>query len=216
MRRDSGRKNIEQALASKEPARQRSVVATGDIGKTPGLDNPSAFNIVEQIGNHSERFEANLAPPDFERGVDRLRNKGPALRAGDPPAAAQATSPVLRWLLRRLPGGGRPRAADLRAPDASVMLPLSPPEGEKVRTSCCGRNKVSLQEPCLDRLRRRGAPCSPRTVCFGFCSALSGDRRPLERDRDARGHRISGLRRSRKVLRLAAPDRGAVLDSLRP
>ncbi|MCX7962284.1 MAG: amino acid ABC transporter substrate-binding protein [Burkholderiales bacterium] len=74
-------KNIDQALASKDPAVQRFVGATGDIGKMLGLDNRWAFNIVKQVGNYGESFEANLAPLGFERGLNQLWNKGGLLYA---------------------------------------------------------------------------------------------------------------------------------------
>jgi len=74
-------KNIEQALASRDPAVQRFVGATGDIGKMLGLDNRWAFNIVRQVGNYGESFEANLAPLGFERGLNQLWTRGGILYA---------------------------------------------------------------------------------------------------------------------------------------
>ena len=74
-------KTIDQALASKDPAVQRFVGATGDMGKMLGLDNRWAFNIVKQVGNYGESFEANLAPLGFERGLNQLWTKGGILYA---------------------------------------------------------------------------------------------------------------------------------------
>jgi general L-amino acid transport system substrate-binding protein len=74
-------KTIDQALASKDPAVQRFVGATGDIGKMLGLDNRWAFNIVKQVGNYGESFAANLAPLGFERGLNQLWTKGGILYA---------------------------------------------------------------------------------------------------------------------------------------
>jgi general L-amino acid transport system substrate-binding protein len=74
-------KTIDQALASKDPAVQRFVGATGDMGKMLGLDNRWAFNIVKQVGNYGESFEANLAPLGFERGMNQLWTKGGILYA---------------------------------------------------------------------------------------------------------------------------------------
>ena len=62
-------KNIEQQAGSANPSIQRFVGATGDIGKMMGLDNRWAFNIVKQVGNYGESFEANLKPLGFERGL---------------------------------------------------------------------------------------------------------------------------------------------------
>ena len=69
-------RNIDQALASKDPAVQRFVGATGDIGKMLGLDSRWAFNIVKQVGNYGESFDANLKPLGFDRGINNLWTKG--------------------------------------------------------------------------------------------------------------------------------------------
>ena len=74
-------KNIDQQAASKDPAVQRFIGATGDVGKMLGLDNRWAFNIVKQVGNYGESFEANLTPLGFDRGLNRLWNKGGILYA---------------------------------------------------------------------------------------------------------------------------------------
>jgi general L-amino acid transport system substrate-binding protein len=74
-------KTIDQALASKDPAVQRFVGATGDVGKMLGVDNRWAFNIVKQVGNYGESFEANLTPLGFERGLNQLWTKGGILYA---------------------------------------------------------------------------------------------------------------------------------------
>jgi general L-amino acid transport system substrate-binding protein len=69
-------KNIDQALSSKDPGVQRFVGANGDLGKMLGLDNKWAFNIVKQVGNYGESFEANLKPLGFERGQNALWKNG--------------------------------------------------------------------------------------------------------------------------------------------
>ena len=69
-------KNIEQKAKSTNPAIQRFVGATGDIGRMLGIDNRWAFNIVKQVGNYAESYEANLKPLGFERGLNRLWNQG--------------------------------------------------------------------------------------------------------------------------------------------
>lgn len=71
-----GSKSIDQALASKDPAVQRFVGASGDIGKMLGLDNRWAFNIVKQVGNYGESFDVNLKPLGFDRGINRLWTQG--------------------------------------------------------------------------------------------------------------------------------------------
>ena len=69
-------KNIEQALSSKDPAVQRFVGASGDLGRMLGLDNKWAYNIVRQVGNYGESFDANLKPLGFERGQNALWKDG--------------------------------------------------------------------------------------------------------------------------------------------
>ena len=61
---------------SANPSIQRFVGATGDIGKMLGIDNKWALNIVKQVGNYGESFDANLKPLGFERGLNRLWNQG--------------------------------------------------------------------------------------------------------------------------------------------
>jgi general L-amino acid transport system substrate-binding protein len=69
-------KNIEKEAKSPNPSIQRFVGTSGDIGKMLGLDNRWAFNIVRQVGNYAESFDANLKPLGFERGLNRLWNQG--------------------------------------------------------------------------------------------------------------------------------------------
>jgi general L-amino acid transport system substrate-binding protein len=69
-------KNIDQQAASTNPSIQRFVGSTGDIGKMLGLDAKWAHNVVKQVGNYAESFEANLTPLGFERGLNRLWNQG--------------------------------------------------------------------------------------------------------------------------------------------
>ena len=69
-------KNIEQQAKGGNPSIQRFVGASGELGKMLGLDNRWAFNIVKQVGNYGESFDANLKPLGFERGLNRLWNQG--------------------------------------------------------------------------------------------------------------------------------------------
>ena len=69
-------KNVEQHLSSTNPGIQRFVGATGDIGKMLGLDNRWAVNIVKQVGNYGESFDANLKPLGFDRGLNKLWTQG--------------------------------------------------------------------------------------------------------------------------------------------
>ena len=69
-------KSIDEHLDSKNPSIQRFVGATGDIGKMLGLDNKWAYNVIKQVGNYGESFDANLTPLGFERGLNRLWTDG--------------------------------------------------------------------------------------------------------------------------------------------
>ena len=69
-------KNIDAQARSGNPSIQRFVGASGDIGKMLSLDNRWAYNIVKQVGNYGESFDANLKPLGFERGLNRLWNQG--------------------------------------------------------------------------------------------------------------------------------------------
>ena len=69
-------KNIDQQASSTNPAVQRFVGATGDVGKMLALDNRWAYNIIKQVGNYGESFEANLTPLGFDRGLNRLWTQG--------------------------------------------------------------------------------------------------------------------------------------------
>jgi general L-amino acid transport system substrate-binding protein len=69
-------KNIDAQAKSLNPSIQRFVGASGDIGKMLSLDNRWAYNIVKQVGNYGESFDANLKPLGFDRGLNRLWNQG--------------------------------------------------------------------------------------------------------------------------------------------
>ena len=69
-------KNIDEQAKAANPSIQRFVGATGDFGKMLGLDNRWALQIVKQVGNYGESFEANLGPLGFERGINKLWSQG--------------------------------------------------------------------------------------------------------------------------------------------
>ncbi len=69
-------KNIEKEASSTNPTIQRFVGSSGDIGKMLGIDNKWSLNIIKQVGNYGESFDANLKPLGFERGLNRLWNQG--------------------------------------------------------------------------------------------------------------------------------------------
>jgi general L-amino acid transport system substrate-binding protein len=69
-------KNIDQQAGSANPAVQRFVGATGDLGKMLGMDNRWAVNIIKQVGNYAESFDAHLKPLGFDRGINKLWTQG--------------------------------------------------------------------------------------------------------------------------------------------
>jgi general L-amino acid transport system substrate-binding protein len=69
-------KNIDGQAKSANPSIQRFVGTSGDIGKMLGIDNRWAVNIIKQVGNYAESFDANLTPLGFERGLNRLWTQG--------------------------------------------------------------------------------------------------------------------------------------------
>ena len=69
-------KNIDQQANSAKPSIRRFIGASGDLGKPMGLDNRWAYQIVKQVGNYAESFDANLKPLGFERCLNRLWNQG--------------------------------------------------------------------------------------------------------------------------------------------
>jgi len=69
-------KNIDQNLNSTNPAIQRFVGASGGLGKMLSLDDRWAYNIIKQVGNYGESFDANLKPLGFDRGLNNLWTHG--------------------------------------------------------------------------------------------------------------------------------------------
>ena len=69
-------KNIDAEVRKANPAVLRFAGTNGDLGKALGIDNKWAYNIVKQVGNYGESFDANLKPLGFERGLNRLWNQG--------------------------------------------------------------------------------------------------------------------------------------------
>ena len=69
-------KNIDEMKKSKDPAIGRLM---GGEGKKLKLDDSWSYNIIKQVGNYGESFDANVgsgSPLKIERGVNALWNKG--------------------------------------------------------------------------------------------------------------------------------------------
>ena len=72
--------NVDQLKAnSKDPAVQRLLGTSEDLGKLLGLDKEWAYRAVKAVGNYGEIFERNVGPKSvlqLPRGVNNLWNKG--------------------------------------------------------------------------------------------------------------------------------------------
>ena len=71
--------NVKSELKSKNPGVQRLLGVTGKMGENLGLDPKWAYNIISQVGNYGEVFEATVgkgSPLQIERGINNLWNKG--------------------------------------------------------------------------------------------------------------------------------------------
>jgi general L-amino acid transport system substrate-binding protein len=71
--------NVVGKLEAHDPSVRLFLGVTPGNGKTLGLDERWAFNIIRQVGNYEESFERNLgqrSPLGFARGLNALWSKG--------------------------------------------------------------------------------------------------------------------------------------------
>jgi general L-amino acid transport system substrate-binding protein len=71
--------NVDQMLQSKDPKVQRFLGVSPGNGKSLGLDEKWAYNIVKMVGNYGEVFERNVGtstPLKIERGLNALWTDG--------------------------------------------------------------------------------------------------------------------------------------------
>ena len=71
--------NIDDMMNSEDPNVQRVTGTAAGMGEALGLDEAWAYNIVSQVGNYSEIFEANVGadtPLGFQRGINALWKDG--------------------------------------------------------------------------------------------------------------------------------------------
>jgi general L-amino acid transport system substrate-binding protein len=69
----------EMAASTVDPEVKRLLGAEGEMGKMMGLDNKWGYNIVKQVGNYGEAFEANVGAGTkigLARGLNALWSKG--------------------------------------------------------------------------------------------------------------------------------------------
>ena len=72
-------KNVDQMLKSKDPKVQRFLGASPGNGKSLGVDEKWAYNIIKLVGNYGESFERNVGvntPLKIERGLNDLWTRG--------------------------------------------------------------------------------------------------------------------------------------------
>lgn len=77
-------KNVDTMLASQDPQIMRFLGTTPGLGATLGLDDKFAYNIIKQVGNYGEVFEATVGPKTplgLERGLNALWTDGGLLYA---------------------------------------------------------------------------------------------------------------------------------------
>ena len=72
-------KNLDEKMKSKEPMVQRFLGVIEGNGKSLGLDEKWAYNIIKQVGNYGEVFERNVGVNTtlgIERGLNALWTNG--------------------------------------------------------------------------------------------------------------------------------------------
>ena len=67
---------VDAMANSRNPDIRRLLGTEGDVGKSLGLDNRWAFNVVKQVGNYGELYDRNIAPLAIPRGINNLWTKG--------------------------------------------------------------------------------------------------------------------------------------------
>ncbi len=71
--------NIDEKKTSDNPEIKRFVGAEGDFGTGIGLTNEWAYNVIKNVGNYGEIFDANVGPSTklgIARGLNNLWSKG--------------------------------------------------------------------------------------------------------------------------------------------
>ena len=77
-------KNVEQELKSDNPATQRLLGTSGDMGEKLHLSADFGYNIIKEVGNYAEMFNRNVGPDTaigLDRGVNALWTDGGVMYA---------------------------------------------------------------------------------------------------------------------------------------
>jgi general L-amino acid transport system substrate-binding protein len=69
-------KNVDSFMSSTDPDIRRLLGLEGDLGKSLGLDNKWAYNVVKQVGNFGEMWDRNITPMGVPRGINNIWTKG--------------------------------------------------------------------------------------------------------------------------------------------
>jgi general L-amino acid transport system substrate-binding protein len=69
-------KNVDTFAASTNPDIRRLLGLDGDLGKSLGLDNKWAYNVIKTVGNMAEVWDRDITPLGVPRGINALWNKG--------------------------------------------------------------------------------------------------------------------------------------------
>jgi general L-amino acid transport system substrate-binding protein len=68
--------NVEGSTGSANPDVRRLLGVDGDLGRSMGLDNRWAFNIIRQVGNYAEVWDRAITPLGIPRGQNQLWSRG--------------------------------------------------------------------------------------------------------------------------------------------
>ena len=69
-------KNVDTFKESKVPDIRRLLGMESNLGKSLGLDDAWAANVIRQVGNYGEMFERDVTPLGLDRGKNALWTKG--------------------------------------------------------------------------------------------------------------------------------------------
>ena len=71
--------NVDEMKSSSNPNIKRLLGAEGEMGKSLGLPNEWAYNVIKQVGNYGESYDRNVGPNTalkLERGLNALWKDG--------------------------------------------------------------------------------------------------------------------------------------------
>ncbi len=71
--------NVDDMLGSDDPQVLNLLGVEGDLGQAMGLDNDFCYQVIKQVGNYAEIFDANLGPDtpfNLPRGLNALWTDG--------------------------------------------------------------------------------------------------------------------------------------------